>query len=108
VAGLYGLEGTALAVTAGTAVIAGAVLVFDGMMGASLGALRGAGDVWAPLLIQAGVFWLVSVPLAALLGLRLGFGAQGLMLGILAGVALSLAALAARFRIVSRRPSRRI
>ena len=54
------------------------------------------------------MFWLVSVPLAALLGLRLGLGAQGLMLGVLAGVVLSLAALAARFRTVSRRPLRRI
>jgi multidrug resistance protein, MATE family len=105
---LYGLEGAALAVTASTLAVAGLVVVFDGMMGASLGALRGMGDVWAPFAVQAVAFWAGAVPLAAFTGIALAFGAPGLMVGILAGVVASFAALALRFGNVSRRPLRRL
>ncbi|HEX2255429.1 MAG TPA: MATE family efflux transporter [Afifellaceae bacterium] len=107
VARLYGLEGAALAVTAATLAVAGLVVVFDGMMGASLGALRGVGDVWVPFAVQAVAFWAGAVPLAAFTGIGLSLGAPGLMLGILAGVVTSFAALALRFRNVSQRPLRR-
>jgi multidrug resistance protein, MATE family len=108
VARMYGLEGAALAVTAATLTVAGLVVVFDGMMGANLGALRGVGDVWMPFAVQAVAFWAGAVPLAALVGISLGFGAPGLLVGILAGVIASFVALALRFRFVSRRPLRRV
>ena len=103
VAELFGQQGTALALTAATIAAAGLVVPFDAMMGAILGALRGAGDVWTSFAIQAGAFWIVAVPLAAVLGIHLGFGAPGLIYGILAGVTVSFALLALRFRIISRR-----
>ena len=34
-------------------------------MGASLGALRGVGDVWVPLGLQMITFWVTAVPLSA-------------------------------------------
>lgn len=108
VARLYGLEGAALAVTAATLTVAGLVVIFDGMMGASLGALRGVGDVWAPFAVQAVAFWAGAVPLAAFAGIGLACGAPGLMAGILAGVVVSFLALALRFRWVARRPLRRL
>jgi MATE family multidrug resistance protein len=78
------------------------------MMGGSLGALRGAGDVWVAFAIQVGAFWIVAVPVAALLGIHAGFGAPGLIYGILAGVGLSFVLLALRFQIISGRAVRRI
>ena len=93
VARLFGLEGEALRITAATIVVGGLVVVLDAMMGASLGALRGAGDVWVAFAIQVGAFWILAVPVAALLGLTFGLGAPGLLFGILTGVAVSFALL---------------
>ncbi len=103
VAELFGQGGAALALTAATIAAAGLVVPFDAMMGASLGALRGSGDVWTSFAIQAGAFWVIAVPLAAVLGISLGLGAPGLIYGVLAGVTVSFALLALRFRAVSTR-----
>jgi len=103
VAALFGLEGEALRLTAATIRVAGLVVTFDALMGGSLGALRGAGDVWVSLAIQSGAFWIAAVPLAAALGIGAGFGAPGLIYGILAGVTISFGLLALRFQAVARR-----
>ncbi|HSM40157.1 MAG TPA: MATE family efflux transporter [Afifellaceae bacterium] len=108
VASIYGLEGAALKITAATIAAGGLVLVFDGMMGASLGALRGVGDVWVPLGLQIVAFWVVAVPLSALFAIGHGIGAPGLWYGILCGVGLSIVFMAARFRTVSRRTIARL
>ena len=108
VAALFGLEGDTLQLTKATIAAAGLVVVFDATMGASLGALRGAGDVWVSFAIQAGAFWLAAVPVAALLGIEFGLGAPGLVYGIFAGVTISFALLAWRFDAVSRRAVRPI
>ena len=60
VARLFGLEGAALALTAATIFAGGLVVTLDALMGGSLGALRGAGDVWMPFLIQSGAFWALA------------------------------------------------
>jgi MATE family multidrug resistance protein len=108
VVSIYGLEGAALQVTAATIAAGGLILVFDAMMGAGLGALRGVGDVWVPLALQIVAFWIVAVPLSALFSIRYGIGAPGLWYGILCGVGLSILLLALRFRTVSNRTIERL
>jgi MATE family multidrug resistance protein len=108
VARLFGLEDDALRLTAATIGVGGLVVTLDAMMGGSLGALRGAGDVWVAFAIQVGAFWIVAVPVAALLGIHAGFGAPGLIYGILAGVGLSFVLLALRFQVISGRAVRRV
>jgi MATE family multidrug resistance protein len=108
VASIYGLEGTALKVTAATIAAGGLVIVFDGMMGANLGALRGIGDVWVPLVLQIVAFWVCAVPVSSLFAIHYGVGAPGLWYGILCGVSLSILFLSLRFRIVSRRTIERL
>jgi MATE family multidrug resistance protein len=103
VATLFGMEGEALRLTAATIQVAGLVVTLDALMGGSLGALRGAGDVWVSFAIQSGAFWIAAVPIAAALGIGAGLGAPGLIVGILAGVTLSFALLALRFHAVTRR-----
>lgn len=92
-----------VAVAAATLRTAGYLTAFDAMMGVSMGALRGVGDVWMPLWLQSAAFWFLAVPLAWLFALHLGLGAPGLWVGIGAGVLASLTMLAARFHIVTRR-----
>ncbi len=108
VAGIYGLDGAALRITAATIAAGGLILICDAMMGAGLGALRGVGDVWVPLALQIIAFWIVAVPLSALFAIYYGFGAPGLWYGILCGVILSIVFLALRFRSVSHRPIERL
>src|SRR3954471_5417941 len=38
---------------------------------------NGAGDTWTPTLINIGCFWLFEIPVAYVLGRRLGYGAAG-------------------------------
>jgi MATE family multidrug resistance protein len=108
VASWFGLGGEVRSVTAATIAVAGLIVTFDAAMGASLGALRGGGDVWTPFAIQAGAFWIAAVPVAAFVGIAAGYGAPGLATGILSGVVISFALLAWRFHVVSGRAVARI
>lgn len=103
IVGVYGLEGRVLALGVTTLAVAAFVVPFDAMMAGTIGALRGLADVWVPLMLQAGAFWLVAVPAAWAFAPQLG--APGLMGAILAGVLASTAMLALRFRAVSRVPA---
>ena len=69
-----------------------------------MGALRGTANVWIPSGIQLAAFWGVMVPLAYTLVFALGKGAEGLMWANFAGFLVASLGLAARFRVVSRRP----
>ena len=61
------------------------VVIADGLQGVLTGALRGAADVWVPMAIHVGSFWLVLMPAAWLLAFPLGHGTPGLVGGMLAG-----------------------
>lgn len=43
---------------------------------------NGAGDTWTPTIINLFVFWLWEIPLAYVLGVRLGMGPQGVFVAI--------------------------
>jgi len=88
--------------------IAGLVLVFDGAQVVFMSALRGTGDVWVPVCIQMVAFGLIALPVAAYLAFVVELGAPGLMSGMCAGVISASLLLGWRFRIVSKRPVRRI
>ncbi|RDD63436.1 MATE family efflux transporter [Ferruginivarius sediminum] len=81
-----------------------AVLMFDGGQAVLMGAHRGAADVMVPTAMQGFAFWGVGVPVAYILAFQIGFGVQGILAGIFAGMAVSMLLLAARFTVVSRRP----
>ncbi|WP_237154570.1 MATE family efflux transporter [Oryzibacter oryziterrae] len=95
------------AIASTTMLMAGFFVAFDSMMGVSMGALRGLGDVWVPLILQSAAFWLVSVPMGWLMALHFGWGASGLYVGIGAGIAASLLLLVPRFKIAAKNTSSR-
>lgn len=96
----------AVAVATDTLRFAGFFTAFDAMMGVAMGALRGIGDVWMPLVLQSAAFWIAAVPTAWLLGFHLEYGAVGLFAGIGAGITASLALLLPRFHVASGRVAR--
>jgi MATE family multidrug resistance protein len=62
--------------------------LFDGLQIVATGALRGAGDTRTPLLCHFAGYWLVGLPLGAVLCFERGMGAAGLWMGLSAGLIL--------------------
>lgn len=91
------------AISRGTLTAVGLMIVFDGVMIVTMGALRGMGDVRWPAFMHGFAFWAVGVPAAYLLAFPAGIGAVGLILGISVAMLLSLILLSFRFRTVASR-----
>jgi multidrug resistance protein, MATE family len=83
------------------------ILVVDASQGILTGALRGAADIWAALVIQLISFWLICIPACYLLGPVLGHGVRGLLWGLFLGLAVAAGLLVARFRVLASRPPER-
>jgi len=79
------------------------MVVIDGVMIVTMGALRGMGDVRWPAFMHGIAFWVVGVPIAYALAFPAGIGAVGLILGISLAMLVSLVLLGFRFRLVSAR-----
>jgi MATE family multidrug resistance protein len=56
--------------------------IFDGMQCVSSGCLRGSGDTRTPMICNLLSFWAVGLPLGYQLAFHLGWGLQGLWLGL--------------------------
>jgi MATE family multidrug resistance protein len=84
--------------------IAAVFQIADGVQGVTAGALRGAADTRFASLANAVCHWGVGLPIALLLGFRLGYGAPGLWWGLTSGLFSVAAVLILRFiRISGRR-----
>ena len=59
---------------------------FDGLQITATGALRGAGNTHAGLIVQIIGYWLIGLPIGYVLAFRLHYGAVGLWLGLCAGL----------------------
>ncbi len=79
------------------------ILPFDGAQAVMSNALRGRGEAWAPMRLQACAYLLVMVPCAWVFSSRMGQGAGGLFAAIAAGSMVSAVLLSARFRWLARR-----
>ncbi|MGA3203436.1 MAG: MATE family efflux transporter [Bryobacteraceae bacterium] len=60
--------------------------LFDGLQVVATGALRGAGDTRTPMICHFTGYWVIGLPLGALLCFRFGMGAPGLWIGLSAGL----------------------
>jgi MATE family multidrug resistance protein len=78
-------------------VIAAIFQVFDGAQVVNSAALRGLTDVKVPAAITFVSYWVVSIPLGYLLGIRGNLGPQGIWIGLAAGLAGAAVFLGVRF-----------
>ncbi|MCC6920265.1 MAG: MATE family efflux transporter [Alphaproteobacteria bacterium] len=92
-----------LGIAGHTVMAAGVFIVFAGAMATGMGALRGAGDMIAALGCYALAYVAIGIPAAWAFAFRLGWGAPGLIYGLLAGVLAGLVLLLWRFRTIARR-----
>jgi multidrug resistance protein, MATE family len=82
----------------------GIIIIADGGQAVMVNALRGAGGIWAPALIQNFAFMIVLAPLGWWLAIANRRGAMGLYEAISIATILSLLLLSIRFLKVSREP----
>lgn len=106
IAAIYTDDPTVAAIAVPGLLIAACVLVADAAQGILTGALRGAADIWAALVIQLISFWLICIPLAYTLAHPLGYGVHGLLWGLFGGLAVAAILLVGRFSVLSRREVR--
>jgi len=66
--------------------VAAAFQFFDGLQITATGALRGAGNTHAGLVVQLIGYWIIGLPVGCWLGFRMHYGAVGLWLGLCAGL----------------------
>ena len=78
--------------------IAGVFQVFDGTQVVSIGILRGTADTRTPMLVNVLGFWLVGLPVSAVLGLRTAAGPRGLWWGLTTGLVFVAVVLLQRVR----------
>jgi multidrug resistance protein, MATE family len=60
--------------------------LFDGLQITATGALRGAGNTHAGLIVQIIGYWITGLPIGYVLAFRLHYGAVGLWSGLCAGL----------------------
>jgi len=107
-AGIYVDETEVIDLAVITIQAAGIAIIFDASMGVVRGALRGAGDVWPASIMQAIGLWVIAVPFGWYLTFKTDLGVEGLVLGLAAGLALSVTGSLIRFGKVSSRPIERL
>jgi len=77
---------TVIAATIPLLFVAAAFQFFDGLQITATGALRGAGNTHAGLIVQIIGYWIIGLPIGYFFAFRLHQGAVGLWLGLCAGL----------------------
>lgn len=85
-AGLFIEAPEVIQLTAALLVIVGIFQIFDSLQVASVAMLRGLHDARVPALMAFVSYWLVGLPVAAFLALKLELGAVGVWWGLAAGL----------------------
>ncbi|WP_162901227.1 MATE family efflux transporter [Breoghania sp. L-A4] len=101
VAGVFTQQPEVLAHAVDAVWFIGWIIAADATMAISMGALRGAGDVWVPTGLQVAAFWLAGVPTAWVLALHLDIGPVGLLAGTGTGILVSIILMLRRWMRVS-------
>lgn len=83
-------------------VVAALFQLFDGAQVIGAASLRGITDVKIPALITFAAYWVIALPLGYFLGVRGGFGAIGVWIGIATGLACAAVLLVLRFARLTR------
>jgi MATE family multidrug resistance protein len=84
-------------ITASLILIAAFFQIFDGVQCVGLGILRGISDVTYPTAVTFVAYWIVGIPLGALLAFYFELNVQGIWIGLSVGLATSAGLLSFRF-----------
>ena len=106
IARIYTDDPAVIAIAAPGLGLAAWILVVDASQGILTGALRGAADIWACIIVQFVSFWLICMPVCYLLAHPLGLGVAGLLWGLFIGLLGAALLLAWRFKALAAREVR--
>ena len=95
IARIYSLESAVITAGAALLVVAAVFQLFDGLQVVATGALRGAGNTRLPMLANLFGYWIVGLPLGALLCFKLKMGAVGMWVGLCVALVMVGSALSA-------------
>lgn len=84
-------------------IVAAIFQFFDGLQITATGALRGAGNTHAGLIVQIIGYWIIGLPVGYLLAFRLHHGAVGLWLGLCTGLIVAGISLTTTWRYTTRK-----
>ncbi|MGB3588081.1 MAG: MATE family efflux transporter [Tunicatimonas sp.] len=79
----------------------------DGCQAVALGALRGMADVKIPTIITLIAYWVIGLPSGYGFAFGLGWGPQGVWVGLLLSLTIAAVLLTLRFHLISRRRQER-
>jgi multidrug resistance protein, MATE family len=105
---LYVDDPQVISIASSLLIIAGLFQLSDGAQVICNGALRGLQDVQIPSVFIFISYWVIGLPLGYCLAFILGFGPNGIWIGLLTGLTLTAAAMFWRLRILLHRQSERI
>jgi len=100
---LYINDVAVLAIAAPLMIIAGFFQLSDGLQVVCIGALRGLQDVKIPSILIFVAYWIIGLPVGYVLGFKLNYGANGIWIGLLAGLTVTAAAMVWRFNHLSKK-----
>ncbi len=98
IAGAFTADRAVIAATVPLLFVAAIFQFFDGLQITATGALRGAGNTHAGLIVQIVGYWIVGLPIGYLFAFRLHLGAVGLWMGLCAGLVVGGVALTVIWR----------
>ena len=107
-ASVYTNEPAVVALAALLLPVAGLFQVFDGLQVVATSVLRGIGDTRVPMVLHIAGFWLVGIPVSALVGFGFDVGPVGLWWGLAVGLGVVSLLLLARVHRRFSRPLRRL
>jgi len=70
-------------------IIAGLFQISDGIQAVGLGILRGIRDIKKPTIVTFVSYWIISIPLSYLLGIKYDYGVYGIWVGLSIGLTLA-------------------
>lgn len=103
IAGLYTDDPEVIAVAATLLFYAAVFQLSDGLQISSAGALRGLKDTRVPMFVTGFAYWGIGLPAGLLLAFPGDLGAEGLWIGLIAGLTVAAFPLCWRFAVVAAR-----
>lgn len=89
--------------TSSLLIIAAFFQLSDGVQVVTAGALRGLQDVKIPSLLIFIAYWIIALPLGYVFAFKLGWGANGIWIGLLTGLTITATAVVIRFDRLSKK-----
>jgi MATE family multidrug resistance protein len=99
-----GADARTIALAASLLMLGATFFIADGVQTIAIGALRGINDTRIPLLFSIISFWLIGFTAAYILAFKLGFGAEGIWIGLSISVTVYGVLLISRLLILLHRP----